>query len=185
MQGRLMTQKKKDNTTECIIAHYMDERAIELTPVQNKKRQMCEAAFTMLIGYDSITQVVRKLSQLYKIDKATAYRVIHQAEMIFGSVKQFNKDAWRFIQVERKRKLIKELTLQNRWDLVVKLEEQIDKLIGFDKDELAFDPDKIKAQSFELVMSKRMEKAMEKVLSLGPVDMNNLDAEDIPHEPIN
>lgn len=178
-----MTQTKKDNTTESIIAHYLDERAIKLTPVQLKKKNMCEAAFTMLIGYDSITQVVRKLSTLYKIDKATAYRVINQSEMIFGSVKKFNKDAWRFIQVERKRKLIKELSLQNKWELVVKLEEQIDKLIGFDKDDLPFDPDKIKAQSFEIKISKTMENALMKAITKGPIDMNNLEAEEIPHEP--
>ena len=138
----------------------------------------------MLIGHDSITQVVRKLSTIYKIDKATSYRVLHQAEMIFGSVKQFNKDAWRFIQVERKRRLIKELTVQNRWDLVVKLEEQIDKIIGFDKDDLLFDPDKIKSQNFEIKISKTMEKALMKAITKGPIDMNNLEPEDIPHEEV-
>lgn len=177
-----MTQAKKDNTTESIIAHYMDERAIKLTPVQNKKRQMCEAAFTMMIGHDSITKVVQKLQGLYKIDKSTAYRIIHMSEAIFGNVKKFNKDAWRFIQVERKRRLITELTKQNRWDLVVKLEEQIDKIIGFDKDDLSFDPDKIKSQTYEINISDVMKRALMKAIGKGPIDMNNLEVEDIPHE---
>lgn len=179
---KLMTQTKKDNTLESIIAYYMDERAINLTEVQNKQRQRCEAAFTMLIGSDSITQVAGKLMKLYKINKSSAYRTINQAEMIFGSVKKFNKDAWRFIQIERKRRHIKNCKESGRWDLVVKLEEQIDKLIGFDQDDLAYDPEKLKAQSYDLKVSEAMQKALMDVIAKGPVDMNSLEAEEISYE---
>lgn len=179
-----MLQKKKDTTIETIIAHYLDERKIKLTPVQVKIKQRCEAAFTMLIGSGGITHVVKKLMSLYKIDKVTAYRTIAQAEQIFGNVKKFNKDAWRFIQIERKRRHIEKCELENRMDLVIKLEEQIDKLLGFDKDDLAFDPEKINAQTYEIVMGKAYEAALMKEISKGVIDLNNLQAEDIDYEPV-
>lgn len=183
-KGRLMAQPKKDNTVESIIAHYLDERAIKLTPIQNEQKRRCEAAFTMLIRGNSITQVVKKLQSLYKIRKSAAYRTLADAELIFGSVKKFNKDAWRFIQIERKRKHIQQCLQEGRMDLVVKLEEQIDKLIGFDKDDLAFDPEKIQTQNYDLKIPENMKKALMEMIMKGPVDMNNLEAEDIPYEPV-
>jgi len=182
--GRLMSQPKKDNTVETIIAHYMDDRAVKLTPTQNEQKQRCEAAFTMLIWGHTITQVVKKLQGLYKIKKSAAYRTLADAELIFGSVKKFNKDAWRFIQIERKRRHIHKCELEGRMDLVVKLEEQIDKLIGFDRDDLAFDPEKLKSQNYDLKISDAMQKALLQLIAKGPVDMNNLEAEEIPYEPV-
>jgi len=182
--GRLMAQPKKENTVETIIAHYLDERSIKLTPVQDEQRQRCEAAFTMLIWGHSITQVVKKLQSLYKIKKSAAYRTLADAELIFGSVKKFNKDAWRFIQIERKRRHIHKCELEGRMDLVVKLEEQIDKLIGFDRDDLAFDPEKLKAQNYDLKISEALQNALVNMINKGPVDLNNLEAEEIPYEPV-
>lgn len=184
-EKRLMTQKSKENTLESIMAFYLDDRAIKLTPKQKEQKNRCEAAFTMLIENEGgVTRVVKKLCKLYGIDKATAYRTLNQAEFIFGSVKKFNKDAWRFIQIERKRRHIKSCIDAGKWELVVKLEDQIDKLIGFMEPDSAFDPDKIKAQSFDIVISKELEKAVLKSISKGSVDMNSFEAEDISYETV-
>ena len=113
-ETRLMKQPRKDSPIENIIASYLDEREIDLTPNELKLKTRYEAAFTMLIEEDSLIDTVTKLEKLYNISKATAYRTIQASETIFGSVKKFNKDAWRFIQVERKRKLInKAITADN------------------------------------------------------------------------
>ncbi len=180
----LMTQSRKDNTIENLMAHYFDERAINLTPVEKDQKKRCEAAFTMLIEDDSITKTVKKLMSLFKISQTTAYRTINMAEQLFGSVKKFNKDAWRFIQIERKRRLIKTLKKEKQWDLVVKLEGQIDVLLDFDKGDLLFDPDKIKSQDYDITVSKSMQDALVKAILKGPIDMNELEVEDIVHEEV-
>lgn len=178
----LMRQIRKDSTLENIMASYFDERAITLTDNEELQKKRCEAAFTMLINEHSITKTVKKLMKLYEVSQGTAYKIIAMAEMLFGSVKKFNKDAWRFIQIERKRRLIKKLTEAKEWELVLKAEEQIDKLLDFGAEEFGFDPEKIKSQNYQIKVSKRFESAVMKALSKGPIDMNNLQVEDIAHE---
>lgn len=179
---RLMTQTRKETALENIMAFYIDNRAIELTEHEENKKNQYEAAFTMLIEDDSIVDTVSKLCDLFQISKATAYKVISEAEAIFGSVKKFNKEAWKFIQIERKRRLITLATNAGELELVAKLEKQIDDIIGFDKDEAAFDPDKIKAQTYEIKIPKHLETALAKLVGKGVVDMNSII--DVPHEDV-
>lgn len=179
---QLMKQTRKDSALENIMASYFDERGITLTEHEEEKKQQYEAAFTMLVDDASIINTVLKLEQIYNVSKATAYRIIANAETIFGSVKKFNREAWRYIQIERKRQIIALALVENNLELAAKLERDIDNLIGFDKEEATFNPDKLKAQKNEITVPKSMEKLIMDLLSKGSVDLNSMPAEDIPYE---
>ena len=181
---RLMKQTRKDSPIENIIASYLDEREIDLTPKELEMKTRYEAAFTMLIEEDSLIATVIKLENLYDISKATAYRTIQAAESIFGTVKKFNKDAWRFIQIERKRKLItKALTAENL-ELAAKLERDIDNLLQFDKEDALFNPKKLEALIINVTLPRSTQSALRSLMSKGVVDLNNFEAEDIPYEDV-
>lgn len=182
MSKQLMAQPRKDSSIENIIASYLDERNIELTPFEAEKKQQYEAAFTMLIDNSSIIDTVLKIEQLYNVSKATAYRIISGAETIFGNVKKFDKEAWRYIQIERKRRLIDFAIKDKNFELAAKLERDIDNLIGFDKEESQFNPDKLKAQIYEISLPNAVQKAIMAMLKKGPVDLNSFEAEEIPFE---
>jgi len=184
MSKELMKQPRKGTSLQNIIASYVDERQLELTPFEEEKKKQYEAAFTMLIEDDSIIDTVLKLEQLYDVSKATAYRIVNESETIFGSVKKFNKEAWRFIQIERKRKLITLATQDKNYELAAKLERDIDNLIGFDKAELGFNPDKLKATEITVKVSPAFEKLVLQMNNKGSVDLNNLEAEDINFEDV-
>ena len=183
-ETRLMKQPRKDSPIENIIASYLDEREIDLTPNELKLKTRYEAAFTMLIEEDSLIDTVTKLEKLYNISKATAYRTIQASETIFGSVKKFNKDAWRFIQVERKRKLINKAITADNLELAAKLERDIDNLLQFDKDDALFDPRKLEALTINITLPRSTQSALRALISKGVVDLNNLEAEDISHEDV-
>lgn len=178
----LMRQKRKDSALENIMASYFDERSIILTEHEQEKKKQYEAAFTMLVDDASIINTVLKLEQIYNVTKPTAYKIIANAETIFGSVKKFNREAWRYIQIERKRQIIALALVDNNLELAAKLERDIDNLIGFDKEEATFNPDKLKAQKNEITVPKSIEKHILSLLKKGSVDLNNIPAEDIPYE---
>lgn len=180
MSKRLMKMKRSESSIENILASYLEERDVELTEKEQKTAGIYKAAFTMLIEDDSIVDTVKKLEKLYNISTATAYRMIANAETVFGNVKKFNKEAWRFIQIERKRRYIKECVKDRNYELVEKFEKQIDNLLGFDKDDLAFDINKIKAQDYEIVIARTQQILIDQILAQkNGVNMNVDDAIDI------
>lgn len=181
---RKMELARKDSSMENILASYFDERGVSLSENEEELKKRYEAAFTMLIDNGSIMETVMKLEQLYDVSKSTAYRYVNNSELIFGNVKKFHKDAWKYIQIERKRRYI-ELALQNNdLELVEKFERQIDNLIGFEKDDLMFNPKKLEAMNIEITMDPATQKAFKAIISKGVVDFNRFEAEDIPHEEV-
>lgn len=181
-ETRLMLEPRKDSPIENIIAHYVDEREIQLTALEVKLKERYEAAFTMLIEKDSILSVVKKMQKLYNISPATAYRDLRAAELIFGTVKKFDKEAWRFIQIERKRKLIKKAIKAGELELAARLERDIDKIIDFNKEEAAFNIDKLKAMNIEITLSSGTEKMLSNLFKKGVVDLNDMPAYDTEFE---
>jgi len=174
----------KDSHFEKILASYIDEGKITLTPLEEEMKKRWEAAFSLLLNFHSREQCVKVLQQQFGGSMATAYRDINRALALFGDVTQTRKEGMRYIIFEYNQKLFQMATKDKNLEAMGKCLDRMIKLSDLDKDDALFDPDKIKAQSYDIIISKQMEKALIKALSKGPIDMNNLEAEDIPHEPI-
>lgn len=175
---------------ENVLAYYLDDKHDEETKLNRlssldlELKEKWETAFTMLIKTSSTEQTVKKLVNLFKCSKATAYRYVQKSEMLFGDVHKFNKEARRYVQIERKAKLYKKALAAGELELAFKIDCQIDKLYGLDKDDVTFDPDKIAAQSYEIMMSSKMEKVFEKYITSGPIKMNDFRTIDVEHEEV-
>lgn len=187
VEKRKMLSIRKGNPIENIIASYLDERKIVLSEQEQELKIRYSAAFTMLIK-NSVLHTAKKLSKLYDVDLTTAYRYINNAETIFGSTRKFNKNAWRWIQIEKKQKIIKKLYEKKKPDyaLIARIEADIDKIIGFDKEENQFNLDKIAAMNITINVPKSTIASIKTMTTKGVVDLNNYEAEaeDIDHEDV-
>tara|TARA_R110002167_G_scaffold364968_1_gene588352 strand:+ start:8540 stop:9100 length:561 start_codon:yes stop_codon:yes gene_type:complete len=175
----------KDSHFEKILASYIDDKGkITLTPLEEEMKTRWEAAFSLLLNFHSREQSVKVLREKFNISLGTAYRDINRALSLFGDVTKSRKEGWRYVIFEYNQKLFQMATKDKNLEAMGKCLDRMIKLADLDKDETMIDPEKVKAQSYELNISKQMEAALMKVITNGPVDMNALEAEDIPHEEV-
>jgi hypothetical protein len=181
---RLMKRQRADTPVENIIAHYYDERAVELTPFEEDLKLRCETIYKKLIQKDSILDTIKVHMRFFNVSQATAYRDIKKAELIFGPINKFDKDFWRFIQIERKRNMIERAKAEGNLEVEAKLERDIDNLLDFDKDDSTFNRDKLKSMSVTVELPNATQKALDKLFKKGVVDLNDLEAEDTEFEEV-
>lgn len=177
---------------ENILAYYLDDKKSEeqkiedLSDTEKELKKRWEAAFMSMLEFRSQGDTVKKLVEVFGISQATAYRDIQQSELLFGSFKRFDKEAWRYIQIERKHKLYQLALKDKNLELAHKIDGSIDKLLGLDKEENPYNPEKIAAQNYEINISKQHTKLIKHIISSGgAVNMNVPDVVDIDFEEIN
>ncbi|QQV91413.1 hypothetical protein Leef1_47 [Polaribacter phage Leef_1] len=165
MSKRKMALARKDNSTENILASFFEERDIDLTPYEIDRKAKIEFTFKRIVDADSLFDPVDMIMRKYEMSLSSAYRLINETELIFGGVRKFNKEAWKFIQIERKRKIIGLALKDKNLELAAKLERDIDKILDFGKEEGVFDPDKIKTQNYDVVISEKQNALIEHFLN--------------------
>lgn len=181
-EKRPMRQIRKSNPVENIIAFYLDQRSVVLTEEEERLKERYKTAYLFLIEEDSLLDPVTKLMEMFGVCQATAYNYINEAQIVFGNVKKFDKEAWRFIQIERKRKMIARAKEDGNLEVEARLERDIDKLLDFDKDPAKFNPDKFKALQILMTLPRGVKPMLEKMFNKGVVDLNNVEAEDVEFE---
>jgi len=180
-----------DTHFENVLAYYLDTD----TPEEVKQKQLSktdqdlkkrwETAFTALLEFRSPEDAVKRLMNLFGVSKATAYRDVQRCEMLFGSFKRFDKEAWRYISIERKHKLYQLALKDKNIELAYKIDKEIDKLLGLDQEDSPIDLEKIASQDYDIIISKKQERLVQKILGTGgAVNMNVSDAVDIDFEEI-
>jgi len=174
-----------------VLAFYMNKEGSEkdrwelLSPKEQDLKKRWEVAFMTLLEWGSPEDTVAKLVNVFGISKATAYRDVNRAEMLLGGFRKFNKEAWKYISIERKHKLYQLALKKQNFELAFKIDKEIDKILGLGADESPFDPDKIKAQDYSIMISKKQERLIQHIMSQGgPVNMNVGDIEEISFEEI-
>ena len=170
----------------------MDDKTPEETKLANlsdtdkKLKTRWEAAYSMLLEFRSPEDAVKKLQELFKVSKATAYRDVQRSEMLFGSFRRFEREAWRSISIERKHKLYQLALKEKDIELAYKIDKEIDKLLGLHEEESAIDLEKIAAQDYDIIISKKQEHLVDRILASGGVVNMNVSSEtlDIDFEEI-
>lgn len=180
-----------DRHFENVLAYYIDDKTPEdeklqkLSKTDKELKKRWETAFTALLEFRSPEDAVKRLMNLFDVSKATAYRDVQRCEMLFGSFKSFNKEAWRYISIERKHKLYQLALKKKDFELAYKIDKELDKLLGLHEVDSPIDLDKIKAQNYDIIMSDKQERLVNQILKNGQgsgvVDMN-VEAVDIDFE---
>lgn len=181
-----------DTHFEKVLAYYLDDKNSEevklarLSETQINLKKRWETAFMSLLEFRSPEQAVKRLMDLFGVSKPTAYRDVQRCEMLFGSFKRFNKEAWRYISIERKHKLYQLALKEKNFELAHKIDMAIDKLLGLDQEDSAIDPEKLQAQNYDIVISRKQARLVKQIMKQGGVvDMNVDNAVEIDFEEIN
>ncbi len=178
-----------DTHFENVLAYYLDDKRTEeqklalLSPFEIELKKRWEAAFQMMLEFRSQEDAVKKLVAVFGVSKATAYRDVKRTEMLFGSFKRFDKEAWRYIQIERKHKYLQIALKDKNMEMVYKFDQAIDKLLGLDKEDSPIDLDKIASQNYDIIISNKQARLIKMIHSQGGVvNMNVSDTIDIDFE---
>ena len=178
-----------DTHFENILAFYLDDKKPEeqrlalLSAKEKELKKRWETAFMTMLDHRSTEDTVKKLVQLFGVSKATAYRDVQRTEMLFGSFKRFDKEAWRYIQIERKHKYLQLALKKQNLEMVYKFDQAIDKLLGLDKEDAPVDLDKIASQNYDIIMSRKQQRLAQMIFNQGGVvNMNVKETIDIDFE---
>ncbi len=181
-----------DTHFENVLAYYLDDKRTEeqklalLSPFEIELKKRWEAAFQMMLEFRSQEDTVKKLVAVFGVSKATAYRDVKRTEMLFGSFKRFDKEAWRYIQIERKHKYLQIALKDKNMEMVYKFDQAIDKLLGLDKEDSPINLEKLESNDYEMVLSKKQAKLVNQILKNGgSVNMNVPDITEIDFEEVN
>lgn len=170
-----------DTHFENILAYYQDSDTPEevklkkLSKTDQELKKRWETAFTALLEYRSPEDAVKRLINLFGVSRATAYRDVQRCEMLFGSFKRFDREAWRYISIERKHKLYQLAIKEKNLELAHKIDKEIDNLLGLDQEDSHIDLEKIAAQDYHIMMSKKQDRLIKQILSSGSVVNMNVD----------
>jgi predicted DNA-binding transcriptional regulator YafY len=179
----VVTLDTKDTHFENVLASYLDESKIILSKPEEAMKQRWETAFSLLLNFKGREQAVKILKQQFNVSMATAYRDINRALSLFGDITQSRKEGWRYIIFEYNQKLFQMATKDKNLETMGKCLDRMIKLADLDKEESAFNPEKLNAQIYNINVSKEVKSALMTVLKTGVVDFNNY-AVDVPHEEI-
>lgn len=187
-----LSLKKEDSHFENVLAYYLDDKTPEekkfakLSKLEKELKKRWETAWTCMLEFRSREDAVKKLVRLFGVSKPTAYRDVQRTEMLFGSFKKLDKEAWRYIQIERKHQYLQLALRKGDLELVYKFDKAIDDLLGLDKEESPVNLEKLQSNSYEIIMSNKQQRLIKKILesSEGVVNMNLNDAVDTNFEEV-
>ena len=183
-ESRVGIISKNDTHFEKVLASYLDESKVTLSPSEKDMENRWETAFSLLLNFHSREQAVKVLQSTYNCSLATAYRDINKAIALYGDITKSRKEGWRYIIFEYNQKLFQMAIKEKALDQMGKCLDRMIKLADLDKEESPFNPEKLQAQSYEIVLDKKVEKVLMGMLSKGSVDLNNFEVEDVPHEEV-
>lgn len=141
-----------------------------------------EAAFSFILNWKSREKTVKLMMQKFDISKASAYRDIANALSLYGDITASRREGWRYVIFEYNQKLLNKSYKRHEWKIVDKCLDRMMKLADLDKEDAPFNPDKLKAINIDIHIPGSMERALNKIISKGVVDFNELPAQDTEYE---
>ena len=176
----VITLTSQDSHFENILASYLDEKTIKLSPLEEEMKKRWEAAFSLLLNFHSREQAVKVLKQQFGGSMATAYRDINRALALYGDITKSRKEGWRYIIFEYNQKLFQMATKEKNLESMGKCLDRMIKLAELDKEESSFNPEKLQAQIYDISLPKTLEKALMTMVSKGVIDFNNYETQEVP-----
>lgn len=108
----------KDTLLDRLYDSYLSEEGEEsLSAGDKEKRNVIEAAWSLLVNYHSFEQSVPLLMSRFALSRATAYRRLNEATKLFGDVTQTSKQGLRHILYEYSMKVFQLAASQKPPDL--------------------------------------------------------------------
>ena len=169
---------------EKIMAYYLNDSGIELTDKEEELKARWDTAFSLLLEWRSREQAVNALVQKFNISKVTAYSDVANALSLFGDITKSSREGWRFLLFEYNQKILQLALKDKNLDMADKCLSRMERLSDLNKDLADFNPEKLEALDILIGISKKDKEIIQNDLSKGVVNLNNVDAEEIPYEEV-
>ena len=181
-----VVKRNTESTLDKIRKYYLKgEEQARLTPKQEVTRVRVYKAWNLMINYHSREQAVNAMMTEFKCSRPQAYRYVGYALSVFGNPDENFTAAKKYLIEEDLMRLQQRAIKAGNLALELKVIAQRIKIAGFDKDkDPKFDPEKLKAQVYEVKVHESVLEAISKAKQGGSYDFNMLDAEDTPYKDV-
>ena len=173
---------KGDTHFDKVLASFLNEGSVELSPFQIEMKNRIKTAFSLLLNFHSREQAANVLKDQFDISQATAYRDIGNALRIYGDINKASKEGMRYIIFEYNQKLLQLATKEKNLEQMGRALDRMIKLAELDKDETLVNLEKLANLDITISIGKKAEKAIIAQNEKGVVDLNDFDAEDVDFE---
>lgn len=171
-----------DSNFEKILASFLTEGSVTLTPKQEEMKNRIKTAFSLLLNFHSREQAAKVMEQQFEISTATAYRDIGNALKIYGDINKASKEGMRYIIFEYNQKLLQLATKEKNLEAMGRALDRMIKLAELDKEENLVNLEKLANMDITISIGKKAEKAIVEANNKGVVNLNDFQAEDIDYE---
>jgi virulence-associated protein VapD len=180
------TRDKKD-ALEAIKDFMMDTKGrVFLTETQETQYKRIRAAWTMLINFQSPSQVATLLEEDFGISDRQAKRDVQDAMLLYGDTTQTDKQASRLIATEMAMITFQRAAEKNDYNAMNQAVKNLIKVNGLDKE----DPDrpdfnKLQGSIYVQALDEQSQTALRRMMAKpGSLDFNKVDIQDVEHEDI-
>lgn len=179
---RPMLPSVGDTTFDKIKAFYMNPEEFPLSDTLEAIRCRWVVATSFAAKSYGKIEIANMLVRDYGIKPAQAYIDIRNAENIFGSISQTNKDAAKAMWIEQAKDLLKRCLQKGDRTNEVKALLLIAQYSDWEDDKMEFNPEKLENKEIQIVLPKQMLDVLKGMVGTGVVDFNNLNVTDINFE---
>lgn len=173
---------EKATPFEHILAHYIDPGYPELKDTTMQIKERWETAFGLLRNYRSREQTAKIIMSQFGISRSQAYVDINSAISLFGDINKSRKEGMRYLISEYNTLLLQKAVEANDMDQMGKAIDRMMRIEGLDKEDAAFNPEKLENVVINLNIPEKVQSAMLKMIHKGSVDLNNFNTIEIPHQ---
>ncbi len=156
-----------------------------LTDHQRDKAQQIRSAYTWLLEAWAQADIVKELEKDFDVSTTTAYRVIRNTEIIFGSLRRANKDILRQIAISAAKEALYLAKKAKDYKAIAGATKLLSDVGGLNTE----DPDmpdfeKLQPSLIVTVLPEGMEAQLQRMLGGGAIDFNNFLPPITPHEDV-
>lgn len=171
----LKARRTNDSTFDKIYAYYINSKKYTLTEKQNKLKDRWLAAFTLRKKFNSKTECVNILVEMYKISHVQAYIDIKNSEKLFGIIMKADRDGSLAILLEYSHAFLKMAIDAKDLKAIGKALELMGKYSDIDKENaINYNPDKLENNPIKMTIDKKVKEALLDHLVKGSLNLNNL-----------
>jgi len=178
-----ITQKKEYMMADKIIRYLLhpDDENSDLTDSEKKRFDILKSIHGLRMRYSRKSDVVTLIQQMHGVKERQAYNYVQECEYVFGSLEGVHKAYERNFLLEASRKNIELAMTSRKSDIITKALLAHYKLCGLEEVSVELpDYSALEPNTYIVNVSKAQEKALQKLLSTGSLDLRDI----IPTEDI-
>ncbi|MDA0175912.1 hypothetical protein OOZ35_00230 [Mesoflavibacter profundi] len=183
-KNRKALLKIGDSTFDKIQAFYINPDAYPLSEaVEDIRKRWVYVTSLLLKAYPKF-KIANMLEKDFGLSQAQAYLDIRNAENVFGSITKTDDEAFKVMWTEWTKDFLKRARQRKDLKAEAKALDMLAKYSDLSKDDLEFNPEKLKNLNIEVKMPKQLEQYLEQAINSGVIDFNKIDVTDISFEEV-